>query len=56
MKRQCILRYTIEILDDSLNNTFWITDKTDLAERELSGDEAQDRFQWRRIIRNIDPT
>ena len=30
--------------------------KKDLSERELSGEEAQDRVQWRRLIRNIDPT
>ena len=30
--------------------------KNDLSERELSGEEAKDRVQWRRIIRNIDPT
>ena len=30
--------------------------KNDLSERELSGEEAQDRVQWRRLIRNIDPT
>ena len=29
--------------------------KNDLSERELSGEEAQDRVQWRRLIRNIDP-
>ena len=30
--------------------------RNDLAERELSREEAQDRVQWRRLIRNIDPT
>ena len=30
--------------------------RSDLSERELSGEEAQDRDQWRRLIRNIDPT
>ena len=30
--------------------------KKDLSERELSGEEAQDRVKWRRLIRNIDPT
>ena len=30
--------------------------KNDLSERELSGEEAQDRVQWRRLRRNIDPT
>ena len=30
--------------------------KNDLSERELSGEEAQDQVQWRRLIRNIDPT
>ena len=30
--------------------------KNDLSERELSGEEAQDRVQWRHLIRNIDPT
>ena len=29
--------------------------KNDLSERELSGEEAQDRAEWRRLIRNIDP-
>ena len=32
---------------DNINN--------DLAERELSGEEAQDRVQCRRLIRHIDP-
>ena len=27
-----------------------------LSERELPGEEEQDRVQWRRIIRNIDHT
>ena len=27
-----------------------------LSERELSGEEAQDRAKWRRLIRNIAPT
>ena len=30
--------------------------KKDLSERELSGEEAQDRVLGRRLIRNIDPT
>ena len=30
--------------------------KNDLSERELSGEDAQDRVQWRRLIRHIDPT
>ena len=30
--------------------------RNDLSERELSGEEAQDRVQWRRLIRNIDAT
>ena len=30
--------------------------RNDLTERELSGEEAQDRIKWRRLIRNIDPT
>ncbi len=30
--------------------------KNDLSERELSGEDAQDRAKWRRIIRHIDPT
>ena len=28
----------------------------DNIKRELSGEDAQDRIQWRRLIRNIDPT
>ena len=28
----------------------------DMSERELSGDDAQDRTKWRRLIRDIDPT
>ena len=28
----------------------------DLLERELSGEDAQDRAKWRRLIRHIDPT
>ena len=30
--------------------------KNDLLERELSGEDAQDRAKWRRLIRHIDPT
>ena len=30
--------------------------KKDLSERELSGEEAQDRVQWSHLIRNVDPT
>ena len=29
--------------------------RNDLSERELSGEEAQGRVKWRRLIRNIDP-
>ena len=29
--------------------------KNDLSERELPGEEAQDRVRWRRLIRNITP-
>ena len=29
--------------------------RNDLSERELAGEEAHDRVQWRRLIRNIDP-
>ena len=28
--------------------------RNDLSERELSGEEAQGRVKWRRLIRNID--
>ena len=28
----------------------------DLSERELSGEDAQDRAKWRSLIRHIDPT
>ena len=30
--------------------------RNDLSERELSGEDVQDRPRWRRIIRHIDPT
>ena len=30
--------------------------KNDLSERDLSGEEAQDRVQWRRRIRIIEHT
>ena len=30
--------------------------KNDLSERELSGEDEQDRAKWRRLIRHIDPT
>ena len=30
--------------------------RNDLSERELSGEDAQDRVNWRRLIRHIDPT
>ena len=33
----------------------WITSRT-TCRRELSGEEAQDRVQWRCLIRIIDPT
>ena len=29
--------------------------KNDLTEKGLSGEEAQDRAAWRRLIQNIDP-
>ena len=29
--------------------------RNDLSERELSGEEVQDRVKWRRLIRNIKP-
>ena len=38
-------------------NRRWLDNiKNDLSERELSGEEAKYRVQWRRPIRNIDPT
>ena len=30
--------------------------RNDLSERELAGEDAQDRAKWRRLIRHIDPT
>ena len=30
--------------------------RNDLSERELSGEDAQDRAKWRRLTRHIDPT
>ena len=30
--------------------------RIDLSERELSGEELEDRAKWRRLIRNIDST
>ena len=30
--------------------------RNDLSERELSGENAQDRAKWRRLVRQIDPT
>ena len=30
--------------------------RNDLSERELSGGETQCRINWKRLIRNIDPT
>ena len=35
---------------------WWDSIGNDLSERELSGEEAQDKLKWRRLIRNIDPT
>ena len=29
--------------------------RNDLSERELSGEDAQERSKWRRLIRHIDP-
>ena len=38
-------------------NRRWLDDiKNDLSDRELSVEEAQDRVEWRRLIRYIDPT
>ena len=34
----------------------WITSRMTCRERELSGEDAQDRAIWRRLIRHIDPT
>ena len=35
----------------------WVDNiRNDLSQRELSGEEAQDRVKWRRLIRNVDPT
>ena len=28
----------------------------DLSDREVSGEDAQDRTKWRRLIRDVDPT
>ena len=33
----------------------WLDNINNLSERELSGEEAKYRVQWRRLIRNIDP-
>ena len=30
--------------------------RNDLSERELSGEDAQERAKWIRLIRHIDPT
>ena len=30
--------------------------RNDLSERQLSGEDAQDRANWRRLTRHIDPT
>ena len=30
--------------------------KNDLSERDLSGEDAQYRDKWRRLVRHIDPT
>ena len=30
--------------------------RNDLSERELSGENAQDRAKWKRLVRQIDPT
>ena len=38
-------------------NRRWLDNiRNDLSERELLGEEAQDWVEWRRLIRNIDPT
>ena len=38
-------------------NQRWLDNtRNDLSERELSGEEAQARVQWRRLTRIIDPT
>ena len=30
--------------------------KADLREKGLVGDEYEDRVEWRRLVRNVDPT
>ena len=30
--------------------------RNDLSDRELAGEDSQDRAKWRRLIRHIDPT
>ena len=38
-------------------NRRWLDSiRNDLSERELSGEDAQDRPRWRRLTRHIDPT
>ena len=38
-------------------NLRWLDNiRNDLSERELSGEETQYWVEWRRLIRNIDPT
>ena len=34
----------------------WLDNIKNTPERYVSGEEAQDRAKWRRLIRNIDPT
>ena len=38
-------------------NRRWLDNiRNDLSDRELAGEEVQDRVQWRCLIRIIDPT
>ena len=38
-------------------NRRWLASiRNDLSERELSGENAQNRGKWRGLIRHIDPT
>ena len=47
---------TVDWIYESSPKQRWLDNiKNDLSERELSGEDGQDRVQWRRLIRIIDP-
>ena len=67
---ECVLRREEEYVDERVmvmevpgkrtrgrSKRGWLDGiENDLSERELSGEDAQERAKWRRLTRNIDTT